>query len=86
MLRAERARTRCTVYTTFLPVGGCVLANWPWSSLRGIHAQIGLMHGASDGVDVRGCNVLGEEDKSVGRGQESSEEECTHMSMDLTIE
>ena len=44
------------------------------------------MRCASDGVDVRGCNVQGEEDKSVGREQESSEEERSHMSMDLTKE
>ena len=86
MLRAERARTRCSVSPHFLPVGGCVFANWPESSLRGIDAQIGLMHGASDGVDVRGGNVQGEEDKSVGREQENNEEERTHMSMDLTLE
>ena len=64
MLRAERARTRCTVHT----------------------AQIGLTHGASDGVDVRKNNVQGEEDKSLGREQENNEEERSHMSMDLTME
>ena len=64
MLRAERARMRCTVYT----------------------AQIGLTHGASDGVDVCGGNVHEEEDRSVGREQENNEEERTHMSMDLTME
>ena len=44
------------------------------------------MHGASDGVDVRGGNVQGEEDRSVGREQENNEEERSHMSMDLTME
>ena len=44
------------------------------------------MHGNSDGVDVRGGNVQGKEDRGVGREQENNEEERSHMSMDLTME
>ena len=67
-------------------MGRWVFAVEPSSSFRESDAQIGLTHGASDGVDVRGGNVQGEEDRGVGRVQESSEEERSHMSMDLTME
>ena len=53
----------------------------PPSSFLGIGAQIGLVHGASDEVEVRGERVQGEEDKVVGREQENGEEKRSHMYM-----
>ena len=43
------------------------------------------MHGASDGVDVRGGDVQGEEVKCVGREHENGGEERSNMFMDLTV-